>query len=348
MREPAQDTHVAPHRRAQRAFWGRLVTACALVVFASFARGAQAQTVSENVEPRVCIDWRAPPDSSCASRALLVSKVEEVLGRRTNSPEICDQIIEATIQRNTQGKGFSARLAIRGADGGALGSRELTSEHPSCGALSDPVALVLALMIENAKQHARLHVEPPVTHNEAKSEAGPRFRAASGLSVVSGLLNAFGMGPELRFAALLGGRASLELEGGAWFPVSGSEARSGRFWSATGGARLCFETLAREPRIGICGGARSGVLHGKGTGLDYELSTSRPYAEAHAELKGAFRLHGALGLVAHAGIGLPFVRPEFVYLDVDASRREVHRPASLVSYAGLALELDFGAQRGGP
>jgi hypothetical protein len=207
------------------------------------------------------------------------------------------------------------------------------------------VALVLALMVEEDKPRAVLSV--PTESRAPRPARGPvelrpasSVRSYGALSASWGLLPAAGLGPNFGFDVLLFPSVSLQADGSAWVSVGPPAGKGGRFWAWQAGAGLCPDLAAGEAvNVSACAGTQWGIMYGTGSGLDYNLSTRRPIMLADARVRGSVTLAGPLSLLATIGVGVPWIRPRFVYLEPSAPSHEVHRPSPVVAFGGLGLEL---------
>jgi hypothetical protein len=324
--------------RAVQRRWRRRLAALGSVGGALWPTLAQAEPSAPNES--ICIEWPEAELPSCPTRSEVVAKVEEVLGRPSRDTAPCNRIVKGSIAPNARGAGWVARLGLEAADRATLGQRELSSENPSCHALLEPVALVIALMLESAKDYVSLRVAPEPVVAPPAIDGQPRLlRASAAIGFVSGFLDSVALGPELGFGTPLAERWSLHLHGNGWFPTSSASGRAGRFWGALAGASFCFDSSQRGPRAAACVSSSAGVLHGSGSGLDYELSTSRPYAQAALQLIGVLPVRRGFALFAQFGAGVPFIRPRFVYVDADGAGQQLHRPAAVVAFGAVGVEI---------
>jgi hypothetical protein len=79
----------------------------------------------------------------------LAKAVEDRLGRAVFvSASAAELSVEGHVEPGPRKKGFTAVLTLRDARGALLGTRELTRPDASCDALTGPLVLVIALMID--------------------------------------------------------------------------------------------------------------------------------------------------------------------------------------------------------
>lgn len=112
----------------------------ALLVTASPARASEGRTSS--------LSWvRLPGAETCIPTQDLARAVEARLARRVFvSAAQADVSVEGRIEKKD--KSWHAVITIRDAKGALLGTRELDRPDASCDAMNDPLALVIAVMID--------------------------------------------------------------------------------------------------------------------------------------------------------------------------------------------------------
>ncbi|WAS90490.1 hypothetical protein [Nannocystis punicea] len=111
--------------------------------------------------PEVALEWRAPP--GCPER----DEVLAAIGRRLGRPLTPDEAeVEATVMRDA-GRGFTLRLRLTAGERGE--TRTVTD--PSCAALADVVALLVAAAVEPARVPAPAEPAPEPAAEPADPEA---------------------------------------------------------------------------------------------------------------------------------------------------------------------------------
>src|SRR5688500_19747658 len=107
-----------------------------------------------------------PGADACIATQPLARAVEERLGRETFvSAAQADLSVEGRIEKNPKG-GWRAVITMRDPKGALLGTREVERDDASCDAMSEPLALIIAVMID-PDAATRPKTEP------AKSEPTP-------------------------------------------------------------------------------------------------------------------------------------------------------------------------------
>lgn len=95
------------------------------------------------------LSWlRMPGADKCVATQPLARAVEERLGRAVFvSASQADLSVEGRIEKRPAG-GWHAVITVRDASGKTLGTRELDRPDASCDAMTEPLALVVAVMID--------------------------------------------------------------------------------------------------------------------------------------------------------------------------------------------------------
>jgi hypothetical protein len=122
----------------------KLGLALAVVVLGT-ATTAHAETARTS-----SLSWvRLPGAESCVPTQILARAVEQRLGRSVFvSAAAADVSVEGRIEPSKSKKGFHAIITLRDAKGAVLGTRELARPDPSCDPMTEPLALVIAVMID--------------------------------------------------------------------------------------------------------------------------------------------------------------------------------------------------------
>lgn len=122
--------------------------------------------------PEVALEWRAP--AGCPERDEVLAAVARRLGRPLTAEEVD---VEATVVREG-GRGFTLRLRLTA---GQRGETRTVSD-PSCAALADVVAVLVAAAVEPARVPEPAPTTPPVPVQPAEPglepEAAPLPEAA--------------------------------------------------------------------------------------------------------------------------------------------------------------------------
>jgi hypothetical protein len=136
------------------------IAAVAIPLALAFAAAARAQQGgAATPAPRTSsLSWvRMPGAEECIATQPLARAVEERLGRTVFvSAAEADVSVEGRVEGAP--KAWRATITLRDSKGALLGTRELTSDKPSCDSLREPLALVIAVMID---PDASSRPEPP-------------------------------------------------------------------------------------------------------------------------------------------------------------------------------------------
>ena len=119
----------------------------AVLTFALIAGAEMPATAAEGKTSS--LSWlRMPGADACIATQPLARAVEERLGRETFvSAAQADLSVEGRIEKKPKG-GWRAVITMRDPSGALLGTRELERNDPSCDSMSEPLALVIAVMID--------------------------------------------------------------------------------------------------------------------------------------------------------------------------------------------------------
>ncbi|XXY52646.1 hypothetical protein WME91_16075 [Sorangium sp. So ce269] len=353
------------------------LVAAALVAAALVAAACPARASSG--EQTASLSWvRLAGAEACVGARALAQAVEARLGRAALvSAARADLTIEGRIEPGGSG-GWRAVIAIADAEGAVLGTREIATASPRCGAIDSELALAIALMIDPS---ARLSpsappalaapapppapspapVPPPAT---APLPPPPQVIVQRILipvpppappppepwrvEVGAGPLFGLGLLPSPGVAAVIRARLtpprflSLEVGGAVWFPnETTTGASSTRFSWSEGFVSACPVSIGSATRLSACAGARLGALRVNGIGFGVDRTDERLTAGITLDVRLARRLFGPL--TAGGGLGLiaPLVRDTFYYIDAEGREREVFQMAPLAGTADVLLGVDF-------
>ncbi len=296
-------------------------------------------------ETSVCLTWGARPSAGCPPAKKIEAAVEEILDHRVFSERSCDIRVGASLRPLSSG-GWQADLGFTKSDGEALGDRSLQSKDAACAALTDPLSLVIALMVEDTEAQVTLHVPAPQPSPAAVANAN---RVSANLNVAWGLLPNLGFGATAGFEATVAdGWLPLRLDSTFWFPSSSEPAGpGGSFWAWQGGLGLCPTVLAATVQGRVCGRVEAGAMRGQGSGLPRNETATKPYADVGVYAVLSFPLFSSLAGFVEIGVAAPWIRPRFVYYDPNGFPVEVHRPHAVIPWGGIGIELGAGRMRSG-
>jgi hypothetical protein len=116
----------------------------ALIACAWVVPGARAAAAPLSAP---ALHWvRAPGCESCVEPHALADRVEGLLGAPLVRAAEAQHSVEGLIERDR--RGFRARLRLSGPRGARLGERVLEQQTADCGALTEALAFVIAMMID--------------------------------------------------------------------------------------------------------------------------------------------------------------------------------------------------------
>jgi hypothetical protein len=111
------------------------------------------------------LSWlRMPGADSCVATQPLARAVEERLGRSVFvSAAQADLSVEGRIEKKKNGT-WHATIIVRDAKGATLGTRDVDRKDASCDAMTEPLALIIAVMIDpDAAMRPKTDPTPPTT-----------------------------------------------------------------------------------------------------------------------------------------------------------------------------------------
>lgn len=314
------------------------------------------------------LSWlRMPGSESCIATQALARSVEERLGRHVFvSAAEADVSVEGRIE--TRGAGWHSVITIRDGKGALLGTRELDRADGACTAMNEPLALVIAVMID---PEARLGASsppplpPPAAAPAPASPAAPapapvspppdadaapkprakepwRFQGDAVATINSGLAPDVDPGGSIAGTLFLPNGIPIGLRGyGSLFlptkaTQDGASASFDQFYL---GSAIC-PTLRRPAVVlMLCFGGHLGVLrsHPETQGRNVDDKTELLW-NAVSEGRITVPLFAPLALTGGLSAVLPLLRPTFGYTRSDAART----PANLHKVSSFAVAADAG------
>jgi len=122
--------------------------ACPALALLALAMHAHAHA-SPPAPHAFALNWvRGQGAEACVSSSELAERVEQLLGPVFRAPDGASRAIEGLITKAPSGSGFEVQLQVVDRGGEVLGERAFSSDAPSCEAVSAPILLVVALMID--------------------------------------------------------------------------------------------------------------------------------------------------------------------------------------------------------
>jgi hypothetical protein len=325
----------------------------AAVALAGLVLASPARADPSHAAATSSLAWvRSEGAESCIAGKELADAVEHILGRRIFvSASAADVSIEGHIDKMQQG--FKATLRISDDHGALLGVREVQSQGADCQAIEQPLAFVIAVLIDpDAAAHAAPPISPPQPEAPAPAPPpapppSPRWAIAPRL----GLSMAFGELPSVAWGATAALRLGpdalgVELLGSFFLPqdaaVPGTSQASVHFTWAYAGAVLC-PTLARVAPVSFvaCAGALGGVLTATPRGLANEQGSTNFVAVATLRAGVEWRITPALFAAASGSLDVPFQRPVWTDTTAGGSPSPLFQPSAVGAGAEIAIGLRF-------
>jgi hypothetical protein len=316
------------------------------------------------------LSWlRMPGADSCIATQALARSVEDRLGRHVFvSASEADVSVEGRIERHAgSAPGWHSVITIRDGKGALLGTRELDRPDGSCAAMNEPLALVIAVMIDPDAALSPPAPPPPAPAPPPTAPPPPvpapppapappppapakspmRFQGDATATISSGLTPSLAAGATVAGALFLPNDIPLGFRayGSLFVPTSaeqfGAKAHFDLFY--VGGA-VC-PTL-RRPAITamVCIGGQLGVLRSTAD------TTNRGIGEeihglwnGVTEARFTIPLFAPLAITGGAGIVLPLLRPSFSVAREGASgaSADLHKVSFLAMTADLGLGFFF-------
>ena len=303
------------------------------------------------------LSWvRLAGADACVSTQDLARDVETRLGRSVFvSPAQADLSVEGRIEPAHGKPGWHAVVVLRDAKGVTLGTRELARDAASCDAMREPLALVVALMIDPDASTAppppptpapapppqTIVVEKQVPVYVAVPAPAPpppppeptwHIDVGASLAASVGLLPH--VEPGIAGSALLEPPWFIPLEayGALWLDSTADGGPT--FALAYVGGGLCPLRYRDELlRIYACASGELGYLK----------ATSPDSAQVHVagvlEGRGSLKLFGPIAARAGASLVVPILRPSFEYTDSQTGQAAAFRMSAVAAVldAGLGL-----------
>ncbi len=322
------------------------ISCLAAVLLAAFRVHATPVRASLKVE--------ASAAPACPDRADLAEAVSVRLGRdpfaATNSN------IEVSVRYRKAGT-WQALVHLSTASGRSLGVREISTDAADCAALRDPVALVVALLVDVSADELPPEPEPAVDEPTRPTKRSlripaptPRDPSLRVLWAVSASASA-GLLPNLAVGAQVGvwiAPSNLVAVGlGLQFWPSQRDELAGR----PAGADIRADALAAElcgPRLDLdslwlrpCLVQRFSRLSASAFGFDSNRESGRLALSTGLGGHMFVPLLGSLGAFSSVSADFHWLRDRFVYARSDGTRGELHRPAPVVGFLQVGLGLSF-------
>lgn len=349
------------------------------VVFAQTRSQPEATAPPEGTAPQKsgtrtsALSWlRLEGADKCVPTQDLARAVEERLLRKVFvPPSEADLSIEAHV-KYTQGR-YRAVVTVRDAQGTQLGRREL--DDSKCENLTDPLSLVIALMIDpDAATRKPLPTPAPPSstpsdappappssapvppslppqpelHRDPPSDTVP-LRGEVSINGGFSLGRALTAGPLLKLSGWVKPLHAPGFAAGVTYgfdessSIVGSRTATGSVGLMTGFGAICpitggFWTPAKRGYVLGCLGMELGVLRAAGVGFDRNDERSRFLVNAQLSVEFSLMLLGPLSFHFVPTVSVPFIRDEINYRGSDGADRLLFR----MSRVGASFEAGLG------
>ena len=322
------------------------ISCLAAVLLAAFQVQATPVRASLKVEPS------ASP--GCPDQADLAEAVSVRLGRNPFVATNSDMDISVRYQK---AESWQALVHLSTASGHSLGVREISTDAANCAALRDPIALVVALLVDVSVDEL-----PPEPEPVAGKPARPKKRS---LRIPAPTPK----DPSLRVLWAVSASASAGLlpnlavgaQAGVWIAPSDSIAvgLGLQFWPSQrdelagrpAGVDIRADALAAElcgPRLDLnslwlrpCLVQRFSRLSASAFGFDSNRESGRLALSTGLGGHMFVPLLGSFGAFSSVSADVHWLRDRFVYARSDGTRGELHRPAPIAGFLQVGLGLSF-------
>ncbi len=316
------------------------------------------------------LSWlRMPGGESCIATQALARSVEERLGRHVFvSAAEADVSVEGRIEKRGAG-GWHSVITIRDGKGALLGTRELDRPDGACSAMNEPLALVIAVMIDPEAKLSSSSSPPPLPPPAAapapapapvpaplpapaptEADAGPkppakepwRFQGDAVGTINSGIAPAVDPGGSIAGTLFLprGIPIGLRGYGSLFLPTKAAQdGASASFDLFYLGSAICPTLRRPAATLMLCFGGHLGVLrsHPETQSRNIDDKTEIIW-NAVSEGRITIPLFAPLALTGGLSAVLPLLRPTFGYTRSDATGT----PATLHKVSSFAVAADAG------
>jgi hypothetical protein len=340
------------------------------------ALAARAPPATAEEPRRTCaLSWaRSPRAEACIGPRDLALAVERRIGRAVFvSPALADRVIEGRIEpasstSATDEPAFRAHITLIDTNGAVLGTRDLDGSGPTCRALDDQIALVVALLIDPDAMLAPLppKAPPPVVVERVFVPVPmPAPSPPPSLAATKPWHESLSLGPLLAFGLLPGAGVAVALRaeiippslfpfeiGGVVF-LDARAAPAGAMSPDTKGAvlGLAYGMIGACPlawsgggfRVAGCAelavGAFRAVGYGFATGSG--ASQEQPVVQATVAGRVTRRLVGPLEIGLGIGLVVPLRRVHVYATDASGNQEDLFRASAVAGVADGTLGLGF-------
>jgi hypothetical protein len=302
--------------------------------------------------PRARLAWvRADGAERCPDASVLRRSLAARLGRDAIADD-APFSFEVVASREAPSAPWSASVFVRDASGSLLAERRLTAPTDDCAALTDAVALALAVTLDDAPPDAP--VAPPVVAPPPPSPAPPpapppparapvarrwRFaaRALGGIAVAIAAAPSPVVGVRVELTPPRGPRL---YAGASWITSSTSAFAPGEVGVSIAGASLGLCPLVARTGsldLALCAGVFAGTLTAEGRGFVTNRAETLPYVALEAAPTARWNLSRHLDLSATLEALVPLIRDRLVVDGVG----EAFQPAAIGLRGTIGVGLHF-------
>jgi hypothetical protein len=272
----------------------------------------------------VHLRWSSPAASMCPNGTTLRDDVQRLTGQRfVTDPQQAEVRVVGRIEQDELE--VRALLEAHTADGSPMGTRELRASADDCAALRRPLAMVLALLLEQPPQRHRVGF---AIGAELAGDTHLMPRTTGGVGVMAMLT------PRPRLG--------LRLSGDYWWPVvAETSAGAGARLQGVGGSVSLCPRLKAGARIGLwlCLGTQAGALRASPRGLTTQRAKTLAFADLLAELALSVRAGRGLTVWASGGPLCSLARPELFFARADGLPERIQRASSVGAVFRLSLTI---------
>jgi hypothetical protein len=325
------------------------------------------------------LSWlRMPGADACVATQPLARAVEERLGRSVFvSAAQADLSVEGRIEKKKAGGGtWHATIIVRDAKGATLGTRDVDRKDASCDSMTEPLALIIAVMIDpDAAMRPKDPSPPPATATASVASAEPsatttapqpsasaspsssgerpdpiptkpdpwRFEGHGHITINHGIAPVLDPGAGVQ-AILYPPKIPVGFRGyTALFLPTTREMDGARasFDMLYAGGSICPTLRARVNLLGCIGG-QLGILRPRAETANRGIDESiRVIWNVMLEARIHIPIIAPIGVAAGVGAGLPLVRPTVEYRTATNAINTLHKSEAYVLTADVGLGLYF-------
>lgn len=271
----------------------------------------------------------------CGTREELARAVEARVGR---APFVGDAGVIVDVRVEPAAIGWRAEVTTRAGER-VLGRREIEEPSPSCAALWESLAFVVALVIDAPTLRPSLQRADASAGDEAEPTEvtlGVLGRGAVGRAPFwSGGLGAFVL-------VDVGGFVPIRVDALAFLP--GREEADGRAfeaWAVDAAISVCPHVEADALRLELCGGLAGGLVHARGSGFDVDEEALGGTLDVEVWARPGLRLDRVV-LSLGVGAGVALLRPGLVRVGTTGALGSVYEPSlfwgQLEAAVGIAID----------